>query len=68
MSFLPSRPVSAPFAEKVFKVDTKWIISTVAETGETGFSGDGDLATKAKLSWPTGIAVDPEVAMTGESF
>lgn len=32
------------------------IISTIAGTGEAGFSGDGDLARNALLSNPTGLA------------
>jgi hypothetical protein len=34
------------------------IISTVAGTGTAGFSGDGGLATSAKLYYPYGVAAD----------
>lgn len=34
------------------------LISTVAGTGERGFSGDGGAATSANLHFPEGIAVD----------
>ena len=34
------------------------IITTVTGTGERGYGGDGGRATKAALSWPTGVAVD----------
>ena len=33
-------------------------ITTVAGTGNRGYSGDGGLATSAKLSSPYGVAVD----------
>src|SRR5439155_10031084 len=43
----------------VRKVDTKTkIITTVAGTGQKGFSGDGGPATKAQLSTPHSIALD----------
>ena len=43
----------------VRRVDRKTgIISTVAGTGEAGFSGDGGLATKAQLKVPHSIALD----------
>lgn len=45
----------------VRKVDRKTkIISTVAGTGEAGFSGDGGPGTKAQLSQPHSIAFDPQ--------
>ena len=41
------------------KVDTSGNISTVAGSGTGGaFSGDGGLATSARLNFPTGVAVD----------
>jgi len=44
---------------KVSKVDfSTGIITTVAGTGVSGFSGDGDVASKAQLSNPTGLALD----------
>lgn len=45
----------------VRKIDiNSGIISTIAGTGEAGFSGDGELALNAKLDNPTGIAFDKE--------
>ena len=45
----------------VRRVDaTTGIISTVAGTGEAGFSGDGGPATAARLRQPHSIAFDPE--------
>ncbi|NQV24452.1 MAG: hypothetical protein HQ518_08795 [Rhodopirellula sp.] len=45
----------------VRRVDAKsGIISTVAGTGETGFSGDGGAATKATLNRPHSITLDNE--------
>ena len=34
------------------------IITTIAGTGTAGYSGDGGLATAAKLNYPKGIAFD----------
>ena len=34
------------------------VIATVAGTGQSGFAGDGDVATGAQLASPVGIAVD----------
>ena len=48
---------------RIRKVDTSGVITTVAGSGNTGagngdFGGDGGLATAARLSEPTGVAVD----------
>ena len=44
---------------KVSKVEfTTGIISTIAGTGEAGYTGDGDLAKNAQLANPTGLALD----------
>lgn len=44
----------------VRKVDTEGIISTVAGTGEQGFSGDGGPAVEAKLNGPSDVILDTE--------
>jgi sugar lactone lactonase YvrE len=35
-------------------------LSTIVSDGSSGFSGDGDLATKARLDSPAGVAVDAQ--------
>ena len=45
---------------RIRKVDTKGIITTIAGTGVPGFSGDGGHAVAAQLDSPQGIAVDPD--------
>jgi sugar lactone lactonase YvrE len=44
--------------QRIHLIDTLGIIRTVAGTGTAGFSGDGGLATVAKLNFPKGIAFD----------
>ncbi len=47
--------------DRVRKVDIKsGIVTTVAGSGQRGFSGDNGPATKANLAFPTGVAVDPK--------
>lgn len=43
---------------RVRKVSPQGTITTFAGTGRRGFSGDGGPATRAKLNWPYGVAVD----------
>jgi len=46
------------FNERVRKIDTAGIITTVAGNGTGGYNGDTALATKAELNSPDGVAVD----------
>ena len=43
---------------RIRKVDSSGIITTVAGTGESGFGGDGGSATAARLNLPHDVAVD----------
>ena len=64
--FLPISIVSAPDGSqyvvdrnnhRVRRIDPNGVISTVAGNGEPGFGGDEGLATDARLSYPTGLAL-----------
>ena len=44
--------------QRVRKVTTAGIITTIAGTGTVGYNGDGIQATQAKLHFPTGLTVD----------
>jgi len=50
--------ISDTYFHRVFKVTPAGIITTVAGTGEAGYSGDGGAAARAQLSVPVGLAVD----------
>ena len=44
--------------ERIRKVNSAGIITTIAGNGTAGYSGDGGPATSAELNWPTNVAVD----------
>jgi sugar lactone lactonase YvrE len=43
---------------RVRMIDTRGVITTIAGTGDAGFSGDGGAATDAAMTEPYGLAVD----------
>ena len=43
---------------RIRRIDTEGVITTIAGTGERGFGGDGGPATEAQLSSPTGVVLD----------
>ena len=45
------------YNNRVRKIDTNGIITTVAGNGNVGYSGDGGPATAASLNYPLGVAV-----------
>src|SRR5207253_244765 len=44
---------------RIRKIDTSGIITTVAGTGKAGYSGDGSQATLARVRSPLDLSVDP---------
>jgi sugar lactone lactonase YvrE len=52
--------IADAYANRIRKVDPDGVITTVAGTGEEGFSGDGGPAIDAELAWPRGVAVAPD--------
>ena len=50
--------IADSYNNRIRKVNTSGIITTIAGNGIKGYSGDGNIATKASLYFPTGVAVD----------
>jgi RHS repeat-associated protein len=50
--------VGDAYNNRVRKVDTNGIITTVAGNGIKGYAGDGGPATQAQLNYPYGVALD----------
>ncbi len=48
---------------RIRRIDTGGIISTIAGNGIPGFTGDGGLATQASLSNPISVAIGPQNAV-----
>ncbi len=55
--------IADTYNHRIRKVTSEGIISTIAGTGVSGFSGDGGLGTAALLASPTGIAVASDGAL-----
>ena len=50
--------IADTYNERIRRVDSTGTITTIAGTGERGFSGDGGPATAARLAFPRGVALD----------
>lgn len=49
--------IADTYNHRIRRVSTEGIITTIAGTGVSGFSGDGGPGAEALLSYPTGVAV-----------
>lgn len=46
--------------QRIRRLSSRGTISTIAGTGEAGYSGDGGPAVEARLNYPTAMALDPK--------
>ena len=53
-----SVPTAPPSAYPSLSPSTTFVITTIAGTGSSGFSGDNGQATSATLNSPRGVALD----------
>jgi sugar lactone lactonase YvrE len=61
--------ISEGAGHRIRKISAQGVVSTVAGTGKAGYSGDGRIATKAKLNGPTGLAIsDTGVLYIADTF
>lgn len=51
--------IADQFNQRIRKIDTAGIITTIAGTGTMGFSGDGGSARAAELYYPSDVKVSP---------
>ena len=51
--------IADQFNNRIRRVGTNGIITSVAGNGTKTFAGDGGAATNASLAYPTGVALDP---------
>ena len=52
--------ITESYGNRIRKVDTFGIITTVAGNGHPTFSGDGSLAVDAELNFPSGVDIDED--------
>ncbi len=50
--------IAAQWNQRIRKVDTSGVITTIAGNGAAAFTGDNGIATNASLNYPSGVTVD----------
>jgi uncharacterized protein (TIGR03437 family) len=61
--FVPVLAAALMLSPLPASAQTRYVISTVAGTGTSGYSGDGEPATTATFANPTGVAVDSSLSI-----